>query len=469
MQPKGTRGAAAFSVIAAVVVFFCLTLATTDAYRYTVFVQESRAWAPPANAANVTVTLWGAGGGSSTTAYCGAGGGGGATIIGRAVDPAGWPVSVDGASWVLTVGRGGLPPPPGSLQAVAGNGGATSIAVMAPGGVVLFNATAYGGGGGNSSSAVSRDGCQGGAGGGEASSAVGPVPGGGNPSGGADDDPLAPPKEGAQVGDVKAGSAGAGYGHVAGNPDQPFRNGAGWSTAGRAWAGGQGRWSVGCRSWGGGAAYNGDGGPGVNSALGPSALPRLPPASSGSGAGSAEACVMYKTGHDAPGADGGIIIEYDHPVGPSPSPSPTPSMTPSPSATRSPTPSVSPTPSAQPLSQLVTLVSPISGKQLTPQDDGGVASLWYGASYKEKWTVARLPNGKYTFRGFNNRYLGANPGGWARAEATSVGSWEQWDVIINAGDQWTLKSVHGTYMGTTVAGVIYLNDNAALYWTKSAA
>ncbi|AVK75288.1 Fascin-like incomplete domain containing protein [Pandoravirus quercus] len=453
---------------AMVLLVLCGLAPAVDAYRYTVFVQESRPWAPPANATNIMVTLWGGGGGSATTLYCGAGGGGGATILGRAVDSSGWPVSVDGASWVLTVGRGGLPPAPGFTQAVSGNGGATSVAVVAPGGAVLFNATAYGGGGGSASSAVERDGCQGGAGGGEASSAVGPVPGSGNPSGGADDDRLAPSKEGAQVGDVKAGSAGAGYGHVAGNTDQPFRTGAGWHAAGRTWAGGEGRWSAGCRSWGGGAAYNGAGGPGLNNALGPDVFPRLPPASSGSGAGSAEACVIYKTGYDAPGADGGIIIEYDHPLGPSPSASPTPSRTASPSPTRSPTPSVSPTPSAQPLSQLITLVSPISGRQLTPQDDGSVKSLWVGASYKEKWTVARLPSGKYTFRGFNGKYLGANPGGWVRAEVTSVGSWEQWDVVINAGNQWTLKSVHGTYMGTTAAGVIYLNDNASLYWTKTA-
>ncbi|AJF97197.1 fascin-like domain protein [Pandoravirus inopinatum] len=128
---------------------------------------------------------------------------------------------------------------------------------------------------------------------------------------------------------------------------------------------------------------------------------------------------------------------------------------------------MTPTPSAQPWLQLVTLVSPISGKQLTPQEDGSVKSLWYGASYKEKWTVSRLASGKYTFKGFNNHYLGADPGGWVRADATTVGSWEQWDVLINNGDQWTLESVHGTYMGTTVDGVIYLNNNAALYWTKT--
>ncbi|AVK77396.1 Fascin-like incomplete domain containing protein [Pandoravirus macleodensis] len=465
MQPTGIHAATALSVIA--FVLFCQSPVAIDAYHYSVFVQESRTWAPPANATNIVVTLWGAGGGSSTTLYCGAGGGGGATILGRAVDPTGWPVSVDGASWMLTVGKGGLPPPAGSLQAVAGNGGATSVAVVAPGGAVLFNATAYGGGGGSSSSAVSRDGCQGGAGGGEASSAVGTVPGTGNPSGGADDDRLAAPKEGAMVGDVKAGSAGAGYGYVGGNIDQPFTTGAQWYVSGRLWYGGEGRKIAPCRSWGGGAAYNGRGGFGSNNAGGPGLFPRLPPANSGSGAGSAESCVLYEMDKDVPGADGAIIIEYDHPIAPTPSTSPTPSRTPSPSATRSPTPSTSPSPTAQPLTQLITLVSPISGKQLTPQDDGSVKSLWYGASYKEKWTVARLSNGKYTFKSFANRYLGADPGGWARADATSVGSWEQWDVIINAGNQWTLKSVHGTYMGTTVAGVVYLNGDSTLYWTKT--
>nr|UDO47168.1 frg1-like motif-containing [Pandoravirus massiliensis] len=466
-NPDRLAGAQTALAFAALVALAWLAPAT-DAYRYSVFVQESRTWAPPANATNIAVTLWGAGGGSSTTAYCGGGGGGGATILGRAVDPAGWPVPVDGASWVLTVGRGGLPPPPGSLQAVAGSGGSTSVSVVAPGGAVLFNATAYGGGGGSSSSAVSRDGCQGGAGGGEASSAVGPVPGSGTPSGGADDDRLAPPKEGAMVGDVKAGSAGAGYGYTGGNIDQPFTTGAQWSVSGRLWYGGEGRTIVPCRSWGGGASYNGRGGFGSNNAGGSGLFPRLPPASSGSGAGSAESCVSYKMDQDVPGADGGIMIEYDHPLAPSPSPSVTPTRTPSPSATRSPTPSATPSGTPQPLSQLVTLVSPISGRQLTAQDDGSVASLWYVATTKEKWTAARLSSGKYTFRSYAGRYLSANPGGWVRSDATSVGSWEQWDVLINAGNRWTLKSAHGTYMGTTAAGVVYLNGDSTLYWTKTA-
>ncbi|WBR14856.1 fascin-like domain-containing protein [Pandoravirus kuranda] len=69
-------------------------------------------------------------------------------ILGRAADPTGWPVSVDGALWVLTVGKGGLPPPPGSPQAVAGNGAPTSVAAVASNGAVLSNAKAYGRGGG---------------------------------------------------------------------------------------------------------------------------------------------------------------------------------------------------------------------------------------------------------------------------------------------------------------------------------
>jgi hypothetical protein len=106
---------------------------------------------------------------------------------------------------------------------------------------------------------------------------------------------------------------------------------------------------------------------------------------------------------------------------------------------------------------------------LTLRDDGSVASLWLNPTAKEKWTVARLANGKYTFRGYNGRYLTAYSGGWVRAEATSVGSAEQWEVIINPDDQWTLKSAYGTYMGTTASGTIYLNGVSDLYWVKALA
>ncbi|QBZ81519.1 Fascin-like incomplete domain containing protein [Pandoravirus celtis] len=461
---------APYSSMGAITLLLVLTLAASPAwaYRYTVFLPASTTWAAPAGATDISTTLWGGGGGAAVSGNCGAGGGSGSAVLNRTVNTAGWGLAPSDAQWIITVGQGGAALPlDGGTGGQASDGGETSVVVLAPNGTQLYGVVAYGGGG---AKAVwpATTGCQGGAGGGASSSATGTIPGGGTPAGAADSDPLAAPAQGAIVGDVKAGGAGAGYGHANGNLSSPFLNGASWTSPGRHWDGGKGVAFYGrllswCYAWGGAAGFNGNAGE-VNSA----GTVYPPPANSGSGGSSAVSCGSGSAGsNSAAGAAGGVIIEYNHPVGPTPSSSVTPSRTPSTTPTRSPTSSVTPTPSAQPLSQLVTLVSPISGKQLTPQEDGSVASLWVGASYKEKWTVARLSNGKYTFRGFNGKYLGANPGGWVRAEATTVGSWEQWDVLINAGNQWTLKSVHGTYMGTTVAGVVYLNDNASLYWTKT--
>ncbi|BCU02762.1 fascin-like incomplete domain containing protein [Pandoravirus japonicus] len=466
-MPKG-RACALVLFIA-----WSLLAATTDAYHYAIFIGQSGTWSAPVGAANVTVTLWGGGGGAATSLYCGASGGSGAAIIGRITGSDGWSVAASDVQWNVTIGQGGAGLPrvtsTGWYGGTAGDGGSTLVVATAPGGVELFRAVAYGGGGAKATGMGSVRACQGGGGGGQNSSAVGPAPGGGIPAGGADDNPQGPPTEGAMAEDVKAGGAGAGYGFVGGNFTNPFVRGANWNSPGRAWVSGSGLsgdypngW---CYAWGGAAGFNGDGAPGQVS------TPQYAGANSGSGGGSALLCIggelAGKHSADTAGASGGAIIEYDHPVAPSPSPTRSPTPSPSRSPTPSVTPSMTPTPSAQPWSQLVTLVSPISGKQLTPQEDGSVKSLWYGASYKEKWTVSRLASGKYTFRGFNGRYLGADPGGWVRADATTVGSWEQWDVLINNGDQWTLKSVHGTYMGTTVDGVIYLNNNAALYWTKT--
>ncbi|AVK77404.1 Fascin-like incomplete domain containing protein [Pandoravirus macleodensis] len=446
--------------------------ASSDAYRHTTTITTSQTtWALPAGASNVSVTLWGGGGGSSTSRYCGASGGSGAAIIDRPTGVDAWNLSTETIKWTFVVGGGGDALPATNYTTdnggVAGNGGNTIVVATAPGGVELFRATAYGGGGGTSARGRTR--CQGGGGGGAASAANGPVAGGGTPSGSADDNRARPPSEGAMIGDVKAGGSGAGYAFANGTVMQPYVRGASWTSPERSWLGGNSSVTAVCFGWGGAAGYNGDGG----SMQGP--VPQPPPPNSGSGAGSATVCdigVTYvqpyaKYYSDMAGAAGGIVIAFDHPMLPTPSVSPTPSLLPSRSPSRSPTPSVTASPTPQPFTQLITLVSPISGKQLTPQDDGSVKSLWYGASYKEKWTVARLSNGKYTLRGFNGRYLGANPGGWVRADATAVGSWEQWDILINAGNQWTLKSVHGTYMGTTVAGVIYLNGDSTLYWTKT--
>ncbi|WBR14752.1 Fascin-like domain-containing protein [Pandoravirus kuranda] len=465
---------------ATLLALLCTAVGTTDAYRYAVSIDASSTVTLPAGATDVRVTLWGAGGGGASTIYCGAGGGSGATILNRTVDTASWGIAIESVQWIATVGQGGAGSSGFHVAGYGGDGGETFLVARSPGGTQLFGATAYGGGGAVALPNPDRRGCMGGAGGGQGSSASGTVPGSGNPPGAVDNNNASAPAEGALVGDVKAGGAGAGHGFALGNVNDPFVNGAGWTAAERAFAGGVGdNAQYGCRAWGGAAGFGGVGGSG----RGHSRICATPPPNSGAGGGSAYVCPPAKQYADSRGADGGVIIEYDYPVAPSPSatPSPTPSRTPSrspsPTATRTASPSRTPTPSVTPSSsrsptpqrfvQTVTLVSPISGKQLTPQEDGSVASLWYGASYKEKWTVNRLASGKYTFRGFNDRYLGANPGGWVRAEATAVGPWEQWDVIINAGDQWTLKSVHGTYMGTTTAGVIYLNNDASLYWTKT--
>ncbi|AVK74969.1 Fascin-like incomplete domain containing protein [Pandoravirus quercus] len=452
-----------FKATVALAALLCCIAAPIDAYRYTVFLGASTNWTAPVGATGISASLWGGGGGSASSFRCGAGGGSGSAILNRTVGDSQWAVAPSDVQWIVTVGKGGTTLSDDNYDGGSGgDGGQTSIVAVGPGGAELFRATAYGGGGAWAAF-YEWDTCRGGAGGGAASSAGGTTPGTGNPPGAADNDALSGPSQGAIVGDVKAGGAGSGFGHVGGDPDQPFIHGAGWTSPGRNWAGGQGTVSgiyMDCFTWGGAAGFNGNGGYGYRTAEGR----QPPPANSGSGGGSGRSCPpIGANALNAPGADGGVIIEYNHPVGPTPSNTPAPS--PSSSPTR--TPSSTPTPSAQPLWQLVTLVSPISGKQLTPQEDGSVASLWVGASYKEMWVVSRLSNGKYTFKGFNNRYLGADPGGWVRAEAASVGPWEQWDVLINAGNQWTLKSTHGTYMGTTAAGVIYLNNNAALYWTKT--
>nr|UMO79995.1 Fascin-like incomplete domain containing protein [Pandoravirus aubagnensis] len=459
--------------LAALMVVACWATVVTDAYRYALVINASSTVALPAGATDVMVTLWGAGGGGASTNYCGAGGGSGATILNRTINVVSWGVPVEAVQWTATVGQGGAGSSGFYVAGYGADGGETTLVAHGPTGAKLFEATAYGGGGAVALPDADRRGCTGGAGGGQASSASGAVPGSGIPSGAVDNNNASAPAEGALVGDVKAGGAGAGHGFALNNVNDSFVDGASWTGTDRVSAGGAGIRDDGCRAWGGAAGFGGAGGRG----RGHSRICATPLPNSGAGGGSAYVCAPTKQYADSRGADGGIVIEYEYPIAPTPSSSRTPSSTPSPTASRSATPSRTPTSSAtpsisrsptpQPFTQTVTLVSPISGKQLTPQEDGSVASLWYGASYKEKWTVTRLTNGKYTLRGFNGRYLGADPGGWVRAEATSVGSWEQWDILINAGDLWTLKSVHGTYMGTTAAGVIYLNGDSTLYWTKT--
>nr|UMO78474.1 Fascin-like incomplete domain containing protein [Pandoravirus belohorizontensis] len=367
------------AVLAVALAALCLMVAVPPAaalYHYTVFVPASQVWSAPPNATNVTVTLWGGGGASTVNVYCGAGGGSGAAIIGRSTGSDAWGLPIQEVQWAITVGQGGAPRDPGQYDPIysggtAGDGGATVVVATGPDSTELFRATAYGGGGAKVTDPNEERACQGGGGGGASSSAVGPVPGGGTPMGGVDNNPVGPPTEGAMVGDVKAGGAGAGYGFVGGDFVQPFNRGAGWTSPGRAWSGGSGHLTVACYGWGGAAGFNGNGGNAVFTSA------TRPAPNSGSGAGSCITCTngfVYEEG-DATGAAGGVLIEYDHPVAPSPSTTPTPSVTPTRSPTPSRTPSMTPTPSMQPFSQLVTLVSPISGKQLTPQEDGSVASL----------------------------------------------------------------------------------------------
>ncbi|AJF98440.1 frg1-like motif-containing protein [Pandoravirus inopinatum] len=51
----------------------------------------------------------------------------------------------------------------------------------------------------------------------------------------------------------------------------------------------------------------------------------------------------------------------------------------------------------------------------------------------------------------------SKPAGWFAGYV--LASWEQWDDLINAGDQSTLKSVHGACMITTVADVTYCSGD----------
>jgi hypothetical protein len=459
------------TAVALLALVACCWVIPGNAYRYTVFVGSSTAWAPPPGASDISVTLWGGGGGGASTAGCGAGGGSGATILNRTVDDSQWGVAPSDVVWEIVVGEGGAAydPPFGSdyTEGSAGDGGATSVYALHPNGTVLASMRAYGGGGAYAKYLSTRRGCQGGAGGGASSSAVGTTPGGGLPSGGADQDPAGPPGEGALVGDIKAGGAGAGAGYQPGVTTVPYRNGADWTVGSRHFTGGMGSMTTACISWGGAAGYGGNGGHGSSGGL----SNPVPAANSGAGGGSAYVCAPTKYNEDAAGASGGVIVEYNHPVAPSPSPTPSRSPTPSVTPTPTRTPSVTPSPSSQPLTQTgVWFISSVNDKNLTPQDDGSVRSLWYDPSYHSKWTVARLSNGKYTFKStYKNCFLtghASSPDGYVRCESSSPGTLGQWTILIGPDNQWTFKSVHGTYMGTTAAGVLYLNQNSGLYWTK---
>jgi hypothetical protein len=156
-------------------------------------------------------------------------------------------------------------------------------------------------------------------------------------------------------------------------------------------------------------------------------------------------------------------VNYTCPAPPSPSPTSTQSPSASPSASVMPTvaaspsvsrtaspspsrrPSASPTrsPSAspQPLTQKVTLRSPVSGLYMSVNPDCSVAADRATASTWELWTAVRLSSGKFTFKSFHGRYLSAQPGGTVVADRAVADLWEQFDLIVVPGTQkWTLRS-----------------------------
>jgi hypothetical protein len=460
MMPTDLRKQAA-AIATLLLVVCCCWAVPGEAYRYSVFVTASTAtWTVPPGASDISLTLWGGGGGAASLQPCAGSGGSGATILNRTANDATWGILPSNAQWEIVIGQGGAGSTTWSPPYVGGDGGATAVRAIHPNGTVLVEMTAYGGGGANAGPAYPGGGptCRGGAGGGASSSAVGTTPGGGVPSGGVDNSDYNQPQQGQLVGDIKAGGAGGGANFTYGTTTDLYLDGADWTVGNRQFTGGQGSLDLYCISWGGAAGYNGNGASGATIITNANAAPN-----SGAGGGTALMCSPTRHMQDGAGGSGGVIIEYNHPVGPTPSAT----RTPAPSRT----PSTTPSPSSQPLSQLITLVSSISGKHLTPADDGStVQSLWTVPTYKEKWTATRLANGKYAFKGFNGRYLtafSASPDGYVECQATSIGSDQQWTVIIGPSNLWTLKSAYNTYLGATTGGVVYLNNNADLVWTKT--
>ncbi|AGO82984.1 Fascin-like protein [Pandoravirus dulcis] len=409
--------------VALVALLGCAT-GPAHAHRYSVLMGTSQTWSAPANATDVVVSLWGGGGGGSSSGSCTAGGGSGSAVMYRAAGEANWPVPVDQVQWSVLVGGGGWGLNSPTYGGKAGNGGNTVVVATAPNGTELFRAAAYGGGGGYAVVSMDRRGCQGGAGGGAASGAAGTIPGAGNPQGAADDNPLAAPKEGATVGDVKAGGAGAGGGYLYNTQSMPFTVGAGWTSPGRQWAGGQGQLVIPCYGSGGAAGFNGNGGDSQT------ALPKPPPANSGSGGGSAYLCYPTHLYSDSNGAAGGVLIEYTHPVSP-----------------------------------VVALRSSASNKYLTAHSYSGVSAAATSVQAWERWTAIRLDSGKYIFRSWQNKYLKANPTDSVEASATVASTWEQFEVIEQAPDRWSLKNHYGKYVVAAADGFVLSTTDAGHYWT----
>ncbi|AVK75339.1 Fascin-like protein [Pandoravirus quercus] len=401
----------------------CTATVVVDGHRYSVLLGASQTWSLPADATNVVVSLWGGGGGAASTAQCGASGGSGSAIIARALGDASWDLAASDAVWTVDVGQGGAAL--GSiLDLVAGNGGQTSVVVKAPNGTALFSATAYGGGGGRLLMSGGRRGCQGGAGGGAASSASGVVRGGGTPSGAANDNPLAASAQGAMIGDIKAGGAGAGFSFVNGDVTKPFARGASWTSPGRQWEGGTATYSLPCYTWGGAAGFNGNGGNGYVTSY------QVPAANSGSGGGTAYVCPPDRYNIDSPGAAGGVLVDYTHPFSPT-----------------------------------VILKSSVSNKYLTAHSYGGVSANAAVAQGWERWVGVRLDDGRYAFRSWQNKYLKVNPTGSVEATAAAASDWEKFTVVYFSPTTWSLKSHHGTYLVAAADGFVNAVANPGHYWT----
>lgn len=435
-----SRGYAGAAMLLAALVLVACCAAPAGAQRYRYIVRSPHTWTAPVGAVNMTVSVWGAGGGASGTGLCAAGGGSGSAVINRPLGDLNMGIPASQIQWSFVVGKGGSGYY-GSYQldlvyAQAGDGGVSTVTAKAPNGTQLFRASGYGGGGALVMWNI-RTGCWGGAGGGANSSAVGRMPGLGVPSGGTDEVAGAPPTEGAMVGDVKAGGAGAGFGFVDGNLENPILHGAPWSsTPGWNWDGGWGytTWSPSDGfgfARGGAAGFFGPGGQAQTDYV-----TQDPPYNSGSGGGSRLAYpgMRYHIHYNAPGADGGAIVEY---------------------ALRMP--------------PVLTFKSSASNKYLTAHSYSGVSANATVAQTWEKWFAVPLADGKYAFRSWQGKYLKANPTKSVEATATAIGTWEQFTPVnvYHTLARWAFQTHHGTYLSAAPDGFVLCGTDPAHYWTIS--
>ncbi|BCU03916.1 fascin-like protein [Pandoravirus japonicus] len=431
-------GGAAALVLALVLAACCATPASAQ-HRQTFYIGWPTTWTAPVGAVNMTVSVWGGGGGASGTSRCAAGGGSGSAVINRAVGDLAWGIPATQVRWSVQIGAGGAgysdPPRIDVTYGQAGNGGMSTIVAKAPNGTELFRATAYGGGGALTMW-YSRTQCWGGAGGGANSSAVGAVPGSGIPSGGVDNNGTGLPTEGAMIGDIKAGGAGAGFGFFNGDLHDPVLHGAPWTSPGQHWDGGWG-YAYQDPDYGFGFARGGAAGfGGVGGGSQTEDQIREPPANSGSGGGSrvTYADQGYQKFYSAAGASGGATLDY---------------------ALRMP--------------PVLTFKSSASNKYLTAHSYSGVSANATVAQTWEKWFAIPLADGKYAFRSWQAKYLKANPTNSVEATATVVSTWEQFTPVdVNhALARWAFKTHHGTYLSAAPDGFVFCGTDPAHYWTIS--